>query len=765
MNYTADNIKVLDDIEHMRLRSGMYIGESLTPAPLLSEVLDNAIDEAQAGFSNKFVINVNTKTNVYSVRDYGRGIPHGTKKLETGEEKEVLEILLTKANSGGKFNNESYKTSCFTGDTKIKLTDGRSVTFKKLLQEYEVGKQNFCYSCTLEGAPLVEAITNVQVTKYVDELITITLDDGSVVTCTPEHLFLTADGDFIEAEKLTEGCSLMPGYFGSTARLYNHKVQKISRVLLHNKIPVYDLTVSGTNHTFLLDAGVFVHNCGLNGLGVTITNALSKYVKVTSYCDGEYVQIESNQGKNNVITRGETKEQSGTYFEFSPDPECFKNVLIPVDWIINRCKIAAAFGFKSELYVDDKCFTTAATIPDLIVEEEKVSTYSELPVFTVTSNNGEKLCTLLRYTSDTKEKYFGYTNLLHNSMGGTHVQQLSKAIVEVWEDLIQYNKTIRPNIELRKSDYLIGLRAVCAVFIAKPEFSSQTKEKLVVDKTYINDLMELFKKQFKKYLNANLNIAHQLIKRFEEYRVAQNALLSRKEISSLIKVNTDDGDAIRTRSVVSKLIECSSHKREERTLYIVEGDSAASPFKSVRDTRTQAILPLRGKILNCTNLSIKECVQNKEICDIANSLGTGIGSNCDASKSRYDKVIIAADADPDGLQITCLVLALFTKCFPDMLKEGKVYITTPPLYCWDEGNKFNGCMKVADVPKNAVNVHRIKGLGEFDDNQLLYFLVDPKTRYLLPVDWPSDSDAFDKILGTSEGKNQLLKDLGIIVTE
>ena len=275
--------------------------------------------------------------------------------------------------------------------------------------------------------------------------------------------------------------------------------------------------------------------------------------------------------------------------------------------------------------------------------------------------------------------------------------------------------------------------------------------------------MSLFKARFARYLEDNIVIAQQLIKRFEEYRIAQNNLLSRKEISSLIKINTDSDDNIRRRSVVSKLVECTSRKKAGTELFIVEGDSAKGPYLFTRNKETQAILPLRGKILNITNRSVKDAVKNNEICDIANSIGCGIGGACDASKSRYSKIIVSADADPDGLQINCLVLSVFINMFPDLVKQGMVYVSMPPLYCWGKDEKsFGWCNKIEEVPKNVKEVHRFKGLGEMNDNELKYFLVDPDTRNLMQIQFPADVDEFNKILGTSEGKNNLLKTLGII---
>ena len=275
--------------------------------------------------------------------------------------------------------------------------------------------------------------------------------------------------------------------------------------------------------------------------------------------------------------------------------------------------------------------------------------------------------------------------------------------------------------------------------------------------------MNLFKDKFYSYLEENILIAQQLIKRFEEYRVAQNNLLSRKEISSLIKVNSDDENNIRRRSVVSKLIECTSKKRQNTELFIVEGDSAKGPYMYTRNKELQAVLPLRGKILNITNKTVKEAIKNSEICDIANSIGCGIGGACNADKSRYDRIIISADADSDGLHINCLVLSVFINLFPDMVKQGRVYVSMPPLYCWGTNvNNYGWCNKVEDIPENVKNVHRFKGLGEMNTDQLEFFLVNPKTRNLMQIQYPSDINLFNKILGSSEGKNNLLKEIGIV---
>jgi DNA gyrase/topoisomerase IV subunit B len=618
MSYSADNIKVLNDIEHIQLRSGMYIGEANDPRSLFSEMFDNAMDEVSAGHSPALWVMVDTKENRYTVKDMGRGIPIGKKTLDNGEEKEVLEVLMTIANSGGKFDNNSYN-----------------------------------------------------------------------------------------------------------------------------------------------------YSAGLNGVGMTVTNALSETFEITTFRNGKYVNATTHGSAVVELKRGKTEQVNGTIASFIPNKKYFHSAKIPHEFILNRCRIASALGFRACCIIDDVEQETNCTIFDLIKEEDsKIATYVDIPTIEVKNEAGESMKVALRYTSDTKDRYFGYTNLLSNYLGGTHIQCLSKTITGTWETLINKYKNLRPAVDLKPSDYLVGLRGICAVFISHPEFSSQTKEKLVVNKAYFDSLMEAFSKSLVKYLTDNIEVAQQLVKRFEEYRLAQNALLNQKELSSLIKINEDNSDSIRRRSVVSKLVECTSKKRAGTELFIVEGDSAMGPYLYVRDKETQAVLPIRGKILNTTYKDLKEVIKNKEICDIANSIGCGIGPQCDASKSRYEKVIISADADPDGLQINCLVLAVFVNLFPDMIKQGRVYISLPPLYCWGKSTKDYGwCNKVENIPANAKDVHRFKGLGEMNNDQLDYFLVNKNTRHVIQIDYPSDIDEFNKILGTSEGKGELLRGLGLIVSE
>lgn len=592
----------------------MYVGETNNPYQLFSEVLDNSLDEMGEGFGNEIIVEVDTKLNKYTVKDEGRGIPHGMKKLENGQEKEILEVICTKSNSSGKFNTNNYTRSA-----------------------------------------------------------------------------------------------------------------------------------------------------GINGLGITITSALSENFEISSIRDGEIVTFKSSKGKKtDLIYDKYDKSKHGTITSFIADKEIWKSITIPIEKIKERARVASALGYRVRLFIDGEEIDTNATMFDLIKEnDESISIYKDLPIIVVKTENNEEMRVALRYTSDTSDRYFGYTNMLTNSMGGTHLNEISKTIMEAWQDFVD-KKRIKFDVELRKTDYLVGLRTVCAVFISQPEFSSQTKEKLVTHKSRFVELMSKFKERFLEILYDNEEITKALLKRFEEYRIAQNKLLARKDIASVIKVNQDAPNSIRRRSVVDKLIECTSKKREGTELILTEGDSAAMPFIKVRNKELQAILPLRGKILNVTFKEPKDAIKSKEICDIANAIGAGIGSLCDPAKTRYERVIIEADADPDGGQIACLVLSVFINMFPDLVKAGMIYVAVPPLYCWGHSAKDYGWTNDVNKIPEGVKYHRFKGLGEMNPDQLEYFLVNPDTRNLIQVEYPSDIEKFNEILGTSAGKNNLLQDLGII---
>ena len=260
---------------------------------------------------------------------------------------------------------------------------------------------------------------------------------------------------------------------------------------------ILEIICTKANSSGKFNTNNYTRSAGINGLGITITSALSDKFEISSVRDGENVTFKSEHGNKVDLSYKEAdKSEHGTITSFVPDKDMFKDAKIPLDKIEERARVASALGYRVKLFVDGKEIETNATMFDLIKEnDESISIYKDLPEIIVKTDNNEEMRVALRYTSDTIDRYFGYTNMLTNSLGGTHLTEISKTIIETWENFVD-KKRIKLDVDLRKSDYLVGLRTVCAVFISQPEFSSQTKEKLVIHKSRLTELMSKFKEKF-----------------------------------------------------------------------------------------------------------------------------------------------------------------------------------------------------------------------------------------------------------------------------
>lgn len=611
-NYGVDNIRVMSDLEHIKSRAGMYVGETDNPRQLFSEAFDNAIDEIQSGYSSLTEVFIDTKNHIYTVRDYGRGIPIGMKSSPDGKEVEVLQLLTTKAFSGGKFDRTNYRIS------------------------------------------------------------------------------------------------------------------------------------SGTH-----------------GVGLGCCNALSDLFEIATHRDGKAVYLHCEKGEVLNLQYYNTSEPNGVCISIHADEEIFDSIIIPTDFIINRCLVSKAFGYPVSLYIDgEEHKLEANSLLDLLPKEE----FSNYADFTISASidTGEFIKVAIRYNSDTSSKLYGYTNLLYNRYGGTHTRLLEQAIEKVWSNY--YSESTEVN--LRPSDCRVGLRALCAVFISEVAFSSQTKDKLTVPNKNLQGLIDAFSQEFKNQLDNNPEIRTALIKRFAEYRMSQNRLTSRKEIMELVKVSekTSNG-GIRRKSVVNGLIECTSPQLHGTELYIVEGNSAAGPAARARDRKLQSVLPLRGKIKNVTYMKITDALKSEDIRKIVNATGAGVGDEADPEKCRYEKIIISADADPDGCHIAALLISLYVNLMAPLVKAGRVYVLEPPLFGYKENGKYVFTNEFEEIPeklRTTKGYTRYKGLGEMDDDEFRESCFIPGKRNLYQVHYPNDIDAFNRIVGTTEGRRDLLVDLGII---
>lgn len=611
--YTSDDIKVLNGLDHIRKRSGMYIGPTDNPNHLVKEATDNSLDESQSGNCSRIIVSADTKEFVYTIYDEGRGIPIGITEFElygVKFEMETLKVLTTVDKAGGKFDNTNYKISS-----------------------------------------------------------------------------------------------------------------------------------------------------GLHGVGLKCITALSKWAIFETRRNGQLVRVRAKDGNFEALEYEETSLPNGVMVQFQADPAVFESIEIPEDRLFEFCNIARAFGHPVELILDgNEVELPAKNLFDLIPTEE-VSTYCETEVDSKDETSGESLQVSLRYTSDTTSKSFGYANLIPTRHGGTHVKAIEKAVEEVWSEF--YGES---EVELKPYDCRLGLRSVVAIFISKPSFLGQTKDKLSNSAKEFKHLVDKFKIDFRTYLVNNPDIRKALLKRFAEYRASQNSLLARKEIMSMIKINEplDSTGKVRRRSVVPSLMECKQSSREGTELHLVEGDSAGGGLGRARNKLLQAVLPLGGKIKNVTWSSINDALKSEEVRDIINSIGAGVGPTADPRKSRYDNIYIDCDADPDGKHIIALLLSLFVNLLPELVKEGMIHVVMAPLYGYDEGGKRHYTSDFSEVPQNAKNFTRYKGLGEYDDHELKDTILNKDNRIVVTVEYPSDLDRFNSIVGTSSGRSELLTDLGVL---
>lgn len=502
---------------------------------------------------------------------------------------------------------------------------------------------------------------------------------------------------------------------------------------------------------------------GLHGVGLGCCNALSEIFEIATHRDGKAVYLQCEKGEVKSLQYYDTAEPNGVAISIKADPTIYDSAEIPLDFIKNRCIVAQAFGYLQHLYIDGEFQEIPVErVADLIpADEHNVSQYAEFEIST-RIQSGEFIRVVLRYTSETNSKMYGYSNLIFNRYGGTHTRLLERAIEEVWKEYYAESD----GVELRDSDCRVGLRALCAVFIEEVAFSSQTKDKLTVKNDALNPLIDAFKVEFKKQLEENPEIRKALIKRFAEYRNSQNRLTARKEIMELVKVNgrTDSG-TVRRKSVVHGLIECTSPQLEGTELYLVEGNSAAGPAARARNKKLQSVLPLRGKIKNITYMSIAQALKSEDIRKIVNATGAGVGDETDPDRCRYEKIIIAADADPDGKHIIALEVSVYVNLMAPLVKAGRVYILLPPLFGWMDGKRYCFTDRFEDIPeklRTTKGYTRYKGLGEMDDDEFRESCFIPGQRRLYQVQYPNDIDAFNRIVGSTGGRRDLLSDLGII---
>ncbi len=603
--YTASQIQILEGLEAVRRRPGMYIGSTSARGlhHLVYEIVDNAVDEALAGYCNKITVTINPDNSI-TVTDNGRGIP-----VDIQPQKGIsgVEVVYTILHAGGKFGGGGYK-------------------------------------------------------------------------------------------------------------------------------------VSG----------------GLHGVGASVVNALSNWVKVQVHINGKIHEIIFERGKTiqPLTVIGDTNK-TGTHVTFLADDTIFEEVNYDFDTLVTRLQETAFLTKGLNITLQDlregkqqkKKFHYEGGIREFVAysNQNKDALYDKI-MYAEGMKDGVYVEVALQHNDSYNDNTFTFVNNVHTPEGGTHLVGFRAAYTQVLNDYARKNNILKENDKnLSGDDVREGLACVLSVKLGDPQFEGQTKQKLGNSEArgavaaVVSDGLTFF-------LEQNPNIAKAILNKAIMAARARDAARKARDL-------TRRKTALESTSLPGKLADCSDRDPKNCEIYIVEGDSAGGSAKSARTRQTQAILPLRGKILNVEKARLDRILGNAEIRAMITAFGTGIQDDFDISKLRYHKIIIMTDADVDGAHIRTLMLTFFYRFMPQLIDEGKVYIAQPPLFRVEKNKKeIHYLYHEEDLPPlleklgsdSNVEVQRYKGLGEMDASQLWETTMDPANRILLRVE-KEDAAAADQI--------------------
>ena len=635
-NYGAESITVLEGLEAVRKRPGMYIGSTSSKGlhHLVWEIVDNSVDEALAGICDNIIVKI-LEGNIIEVTDNGRGIPVAMHK--TG--KSTLEVVMTVLHAGGKFDNDNYK-------------------------------------------------------------------------------------------------------------------------------------VSG----------------GLHGVGISVVNALSEWVEATVTRDGQIVRQTYKRGVPTSAPEkiGDVPEDAhGTVIKFKADDEIFETTVYDFSVLESRLKELAYLnkGLKIKLVdarkpdeIREEDFHFEGGIKDFLREitnEEKIvedviymaDSYETQPAKEVEAVDedgnvfikkvGAKIVEVeiaMSYTTAQREIVYSFVNNINTHEGGTHVSGFRTALTRTVNDIAKEMKLIKEKGgSFQGTDVREGLVCVISVKIPEPQFEGQTKTKL--GNSEVSGIVSnIVGNKLKFYLEDHPKATEKIIEKMLMSKKAREAAKKARELV-LRKSNLEVG------SLPGKLADCSSKDPSESEIFIVEGNSAGGSAKQGRDRRFQAILPLRGKILNVEKSGIHKALENAEIRDMITAFGAGFGDDINLEKLRYHKIVIMTDADVDGAHIRTLMLTFFYRHLRELIDEGYIYIAQPPLYKIQAGravryaysdDQLKQVTKVLENENRKYTVQRYKGLGEMNPEQLWETTLDPEVRTLLKVSM-EDASYADKMFNILMG--------------
>lgn len=501
---------------------------------------------------------------------------------------------------------------------------------------------------------------------------------------------------------------------------------------------------------------------GLHGVGVSVVNALSEKVVVEVRRDGHIYQQEYNRGVPQYDIRiiGNT-EGTGTKTTFHPDPEIFtETTVFDYSILLTRIRELAFLNKGINITITDE--RTGANdsfhYEGGIIEYVKYLNQNrevmhEFPIYVEGQREMIQVEIALQYNDSYSENIFSFANNINTHEGGTHESGFKSALTRIINDYARKNGLIKDNdSNLTGDDVREGLTAIISVKIPEPQFEGQTKTKL--GNSEVRGIVEsLFAEKLQEFMEENPAVSRKILEKGLQASRAREAARKAREL-------TRRKSALEVSSLPGKLADCSSKDASISELYIVEGDSAGGSAKQGRDRHFQAILPLRGKILNVEKARLDRILGNAEIRAIITALGTGIGEDFDIEKARYHKVILMTDADVDGAHIRTLLLTFFFRYMRKIIEAGYVYIAQPPLFKIERNKtiRYAGSERerdeiIAEFGENAkFNIQRYKGLGEMNAGQLWETTMDPESRTMQQVSI-SDAMQADAIFDTLMGDN------------
>lgn len=648
--YGADQIQILEGLEAVRKRPGMYIGTTASRGlhHLVYEIVDNAVDEALAGFCDTIEVIINENNSV-TVIDNGRGIPVG---INHKAGIPAVEVVFTILHAGGKFGGGGYKVSGGLHGVGASVVNALSNWLEvEISQDGKVYKQRYerghvCYPLKEIGTCPMEK-TGTKVTFMPDE---------TIFTETTVFDFDVLKRRLREMAFLTKGLRIiLKDNRCVDTVVEDHENKQINELLERAKEDLDERESEGSEEE-------------IKGVDAPVQN------------------------------EKEEKKQKVVEFYYEGGIKEFVSYL-------NKS--------KTPLYENILYF-----------EGQKNNVYVEVS---------------FQHNDSYNESVFSFVNNINTPEGGTHLQGFRNAITKTFNDYARNAKLLKDNEpNLSGEDIREGLTAIISVKIEDPQFEGQTKQKLGNSEAR-GAVDNIVSEQLTYFLELNPSVAKAIC---EKSILAQRAREAARKARDLTRRKT----ALDGMALPGKLADCSDKNPENCEIYIVEGDSAGGSAKTARSRATQAILPLRGKILNVEKARLDKIYANAEIKAMITAFGTGIHDDFDISKLRYNKIILMTDADVDGAHISTLLLTFIYRFMPELIKQGHVYLAKPPLYKLEKNKKIWYAYSdeeleaiLQEVGRDQNNkIQRYKGLGEMDAEQLWETTMDPERRILLRVNYDEE---------------------------